>query len=886
MALPVRLSLYARARGAVVYFARAALARVASLRSRPPRGGITSGRAASPVRAEEDLAALATSPTVYAALNRIAFGMTIYPIRVYAGFGMGGEPEPLSPDRVPWVASYLRLLQTPDPADLDALFPVTPGEHLLAQMIADLKMAGIALVAPTLNAGGDVVGLTRLHPRLCTLIRQGDEEYWEYRTNGERRLYPRRAVACLRLLSWAADGRGELGIGAGAALAPLIASERLALEQTAAMIQQGGADIVVTAKDAQGAGFLQIEENRKSIVKHLTTALSGGADGGRRVFALPANLEVKDAGLTPADLKSPEAMREARQSALMALAVVPVEVGGDAATYATAAIQQRVQAGQDEWLASVIEAFLLRPLARRFATRAGGRWAARADQVTARIDLSSHPGNIAIRSEAIARMRQLVELGYSTQQAADAEGIDLPEPEGPPLIGSVPFGAPAMGAPAPGSATPRPVGESGNVGTGAPAGGDRKAPRGRTVGDLFRPHGRAIDVSDPRLEQSEYDRPPFEYVSDLRQNWPELWGSGGEGSDGDDGAAGFDGNDAFEAWSRYVDGDRGEATLAWVLRREAWAARHADNFRLPGVVAQLKWGVVGSRGFDYQRDLVDAAKVAASEEQETQRTVLWRALDDKRARADRDLERATVRLLNDERDLYVSRVVAALEDAERAADPYTRAPPPGGDGGGTTYRPIDIDEVLGDVEAARARWLAGLSPDWLTTWEEGAATALDDLDLDGIPEARPVPADLQPLEESAAAAADYSRERVRAVVQEGMDSGRPTSEIAEALRKDQAFDRPRALRIARTETVRAQSSGTNARYAQAAEQGVQLEQEWITARDAAVRDSHRPLDRVTVPVGGSWTLPSGRQTTGPGLSGVVGEDINCRCGRRPRVVGR
>lgn len=884
MALPARSSVWSRISGAVVYFARAALSRVRALRSAPPRAGITTGRAATPSRAEEDLSALATSPTVYAALNRLAFGLTVYPIRVYRGYGMGGNPEPLDPARVPWVGSYLRLLAKPDPADLDALFPATPGEHLIAQVVADLKMAGVALIAPTVNAGGDVIGLTRLHPRLCTLVRHGGEEFWEYRVWGaETRLYPRRSVACLRLLSWNADGRGELGVGAGAALAPLIESERLALEQTAAMIQQGGADIVVTAKDASGAGYLQVEENRKEVVKHLTTALSGGPDGGRRVFALPANLEVKDAGLKPADLKSPEAMREARTSALMALAVVPVEVGGDAATYATAAIQQRVQAEQDEWLVALLEAFWLRPLAQHFARRAGGLWERRADEVTARIDLSSHPGNIAIRSESIDRMRKLVELGFSTKQAAEAEGVDLPEPEGPPMLGGVPFGAPPA---APSSAPRPPVGQSGTVGGEPPVNPDEPAPR--KVADLFRrSHRREIDPDAPRLEQSDYDRPPHRYVAELRDEWPELWAAGGNGSDGDEGQAGFDGNDAFEAWSRYVDGDRGEGTLAWVVRREAWAARHYENSRLPGVMAQLKWGVVGSRGFDYQREVIDEAKAAARErrDDEEARTVYWRAVEDRRARSDRDLERATRRVLAEERDAYVERVIAELERAERTARTMQRAPPPGGDGGTTSYAPIDLDAILGDVEAARRRWLDGLAPDWLTTWEEGAAEALDGLDLASIPPASPVPADLAALEESAAAAADYSRERVRAVVEEGVNAGRTTSEIAEALRADQAFDRPRALRIARTETVRAQSSGTNARYRKAEEAGVRLEQEWVTARDAEVRDSHRRLDRVRVPVGATWELGSGIRTAGPGLSGDPGEDINCRCGRRPIVAG-
>jgi len=91
--------------------------------------------------------------------------------------------------------------------------------------------------------------------------------------------------------------------------------------------------------------------------------------------------------------------------------------------------------------------------------------------------------------------------------------------------------------------------------------------------------------------------------------------------------------------------------------------------------------------------------------------------------------------------------------------------------------------------------------------------------------------------------------------------------------------------IARTETVRAQSEGTSARYEAAAAAGVQLEQEWLSARDSHVRDSHRALDGQRVPVGATWSIPGGPETRGPGLSGDPGEDINCRCAVSPVVVG-
>ena len=111
---------------------------------------------------------------------------------------------------------------------------------------------------------------------------------------------------------------------------------------------------------------------------------------------------------------------------------------------------------------------------------------------------------------------------------------------------------------------------------------------------------KELDPEEPRLEQSEYARPPFGYVRSLKADYPEIWAAGGN----------IRGNEAFEYWTKYQDGDRSEGVLNWVKEREAWAARHyedGDAFtgsepesptisNIGGVIAWLKWGVVGQLG--------------------------------------------------------------------------------------------------------------------------------------------------------------------------------------------------------------------------------------------------------------------------------------------------
>lgn len=440
----------------------------------PSKPGVSGGRVASSPTAELDLRALASSPTVFAAVTRLALGLTVYPIRCYSGYTIGGDQLAALDPEIPWVSAFLRLLHTPDPADTLELCP-EPGEAMLAQIIADLRLTGDAFVVPTIGAAGSVIGLTRLHPQLVSLLRQADGDWWVYRPgNGPMEYYRRRSVFHIHLLSWEKSGQGELGTGAGASLRPLVDAEELALQQTASMVRQGGADVIVTSKTAAGANFLTVKENRDKVVENMTEAIKGA--GGRRIFVVPGDLEIKDSGLKPADLRSPELLKEARMAELVAVGVVPVAVGADSGTYATAVQQYRVQAEQDQIIVAVLEAHFLRPLARHFCRQAQGRWAQKWDQVTARIDIATHPGYAYVRTDALTRMQMLVAMGWSPMQAAHAENLDLPEPMGTP--GPAPARPPG---PVPGEIKdPRKP-----VGAGDAPDGQPPEPARGAVGDLF-----------------------------------------------------------------------------------------------------------------------------------------------------------------------------------------------------------------------------------------------------------------------------------------------------------------------------------------------------------------------------------------------------------------
>jgi len=122
-----------------------------------------------------------------------------------------------------------------------------------------------------------------------------------------------------------------------------------------------------------------------------------------------------------------------------------------------------------------------------------------------------------------------------------------------------------------------------------------------------------------------------------------------------------------------------------------------------------------------------------------------------------------------------------------------------------------------------------------------------------------------------------SVEQVRKIVLAGLAEGATIAQMQEQLMTSPGFSAARALTIARTETTRSVNAGALVAYAGAADSGIDMKVEWLTARDDAVRDSHVAMDGQTIMVGGSFTSGDGGSGAGPGQLGSGADDINCRC---------
>ena len=124
---------------------------------------------------------------------------------------------------------------------------------------------------------------------------------------------------------------------------------------------------------------------------------------------------------------------------------------------------------------------------------------------------------------------------------------------------------------------------------------------------------------------------------------------------------------------------------------------------------------------------------------------------------------------------------------------------------------------------------------------------------------------------------------VTRIIEDGLMEGLPVAQIGRNIQAATAFSATRSLRIAQTESTKAANIGAQQAYEQAAAQGVRVQKQWLSARDAKVRDSHAALDGQTVGVNENFVSESGAEAPSPGSFGEASEDINCRCTMIPVV---
>lgn len=475
------------------------------------------------------------------------------------------------------------------------------------------------------------------------------------------------------------------------------------------------------------------------------------------------------------------------------------------------------------------------------------------------------------------------------------------------------------------------------------------------------------------LRNSQWRTFDPDFAEMLREDYPAIWSKGGNEV----------GNAQYRRLKPVVNNGgtpKTDAQEQAVRLREAWGSRHKGNKLLAGVVAQVKWFVVGSRGEGYMKRLLREA-MKREDERRAKAVAPHLARVGVTMRPPPDVVELAAEALANRKPGDASLVT--LEAAYRVAD----AMPTTADlrrmvedesrwtGGalGAAWASAElariaaahplrfmvptVDRADTTTDQGRALWWASWDRDlrrpserrlrievgeWLRQWRDGIAERVPDVMGDILPsESRDLVDDLliALLEDEAAAAAlrerlgpvvervlrqsfrrtvadmavsglswepsistvdqpiaqlvtrvtDTTRERLARIIRDAIAEGITPRDMQKRIMAHPDFGRARALTIARTETGKLLTAGTNKAIEDARAMGVDVRRQWITAR-FAVRPTHQPMDGRTVAPGEPWVLPGdpankvpSATTQGPGLSGVASQDINCRCAVRPVV---
>jgi hypothetical protein len=92
----------------------------------------------------------------------------------------------------------------------------------------------------------------------------------------------------------------------------------------------------------------------------------------------------------------------------------------------------------------------------------------------------------------------------------------------------------------------------------------------------------------------------YDFAVRIKENYPAIWREGGN----------VFGNEAFKNLERVLKRGYWLASEEWMyVKWQSFVARHSGDFRLPGIIANLKWLNIVDKGQAYmERVIMDEVK--------------------------------------------------------------------------------------------------------------------------------------------------------------------------------------------------------------------------------------------------------------------------------------
>ena len=383
------------------------------------------------------------------------------------------------------------------------------------------------------------------------------------------------------------------------------------------------------------------------------------------------------------------------------------------------------------------------------------------------------------------------------------------------------------------------------------------------------------------LRNSEYKRFPWKEAQALKEEWPEIWKKGGN----------ILGNTQYNRLkpiaSRPSSVARTRTEEKAIRLREAWAARHLKDFRLAGVVAQIKWLVVGSRGLSHMRAVISEEKQRLRNKKsfelksDEQRMAYWKGwLERKVEPIEQGFYRVAMRYLQGAKARYLRRLDGIISAAKSATVDETRA--------------VDWVALLAkDTEARILRDTLGKY--WFDSWILTGNDTIEDIyQLLGKDRPPDVRFGDRPIAERSIGALvrqidETTRKNIKKIVKQGIDEGKSNREIALDLESEAAFRPSRARLIAQTEATSSINRATNQAYVRVQEEeGIKILKQWIASGDDNVRELHKVLGndatKGIIPADSDFSISGYVGPAPAAFSNAPEMNINCRCTIAPIII--
>lgn len=394
--------------------------------------------------------------------------------------------------------------------------------------------------------------------------------------------------------------------------------------------------------------------------------------------------------------------------------------------------------------------------------------------------------------------------------------------------------------------------------------------KGRAVGDID-PTNFPYDGEDEKvsLKNSDYQVFDYKYAEDLKENWPDIWRAGGN----------IEGNNQYRRLYPIARRSAQEPTTDTeemaIRKREAWAARHFEDggqfaesdppspnlSSIGGIVAQIKWLVVGTLGQAQMKSIIEEVKEKQTKEKA--RTDLWKLyIRQFNEPAFKELNRASVAYLDG----------AAKRYSNRIEDNVTPS---------LTKGVVDYSSLLAEDEEIRicSLVIGNVWKKWYNKTGEGELRVI--LNQAGLATVPDLTISQEGLDDIITIMArQIVRTRTNAItklVEDGLMNGEAVQTIADSVESAYGFSKAAARTIAQTESTRSTNLGAHQAYLEASTLGVRVRRQWLSARDSSVRDTHAYLDGITVGVNEDFVLPTGEKGIAPASFDEPSENYNCRC---------